>query len=259
MASTEQLALEPVASQLPVRQPTIMGLMQIALETGRVEQLQILQDMHFKQAARDAENDFNIAMNAVQAEITRVAPDAYNKQTQSKWATYPALDKMLRPLYVKNGFSLSFDSGESPAGTVTAFCYVSHCNGHTRRYQSPPVPLPVLGPQGKPVMTDTHGTGSAMSYAKRYLLAYIFNIPVGEEDTDGNGPQPEHGVMDEQEFKERLKHFDKCETLEELQDHWRNSYEEAKKAKDGSAKDAFIAAKDKRKAFLLAELKRAGK
>lgn len=241
-----QMEIEPIARQLPVRQPTTMGLMQMALESGQVEQLKVLQDMHFRELARNAEVEFNLAMNAVQAEITRVVPDAYNQQTKSRWATYAALDKMLRPLYTKQGFSLSFDSGESPADTVIAYCYVSHRDGHTRKYQSPPVPLPTMGPQGKAVMTTTHGTGAAMSYAKRYLLAFIFNIPVGEDDTDGNArPQ-----MDQDELAERLAHFPKCQTFEELEAHFRASYIEAKKSGDQGALDAIITAKNQQKAAL---------
>lgn len=246
----EQLEMTPLTREMEVRKPTVMALMQIALERGQVDQLQILQEMHFKELNRAAENEFNVAMNAAQAEVIRVIPDAYNQQTKSKWATYPALDKMLRPIYLKHGFSLSFDSGNSPAGTVVAHCYVSHREGYTRKYQSPPMPLPVLGPQGKPVMTDTHGTGAAMSYAKRYLLAYMFNIPIGDDDKDGNaGPR-----MDDDELRERLAHFPKCETLAELEAHYRASYVEAKKVGDQGALDAIITAKNTRKA----ELRKAG-
>jgi hypothetical protein len=234
----------PTAKEMQVRQPTTMSLMLLALETGKVEQLQILQEMHFKELARSAEVEFNLAMNAAQTEIIRVVPDAYNQQTKSKWATYAALDKMLRPIYTKHNFSLSFDSGESPAETVIARCYVSHGAGHTRKYQSPPMPLPTMGAQGKAVMTATHGTGAAMSYAKRYLLTFIFNIPVGEDDTDGNGPGPQ---MDQDELKERLAHFPKCDSFDELEQHFRASYMEAKKAKDQGALDAVIMAKNTRK------------
>lgn len=226
---------------------TPLSLMQIALERGQVEQLQILQDMHFKELARSAEVEFNLAMNEAQAEITRVVPDAYNQQTKSKWATYAALDKMLRPVYTRHGFSLSFDSGESPAETVIAACFVSHRAGHTRKYQSPPVPLPVTGAQGKAVMTSTHGTGAAMSYAKRYLLTFIFNIPVGEEDTDGNAPA---AAVDYDELQDRLKYFESCQNLAELEEHWRNSYRWAREQKDQKAIDAINTCKNARKAQL---------
>lgn len=236
---------------------TTLSLMQFALERGQVEQLQILQDMHFKQLERDAEAEFNLAMNAVQSELGRVAANMNNVQTKSKYADYAALDRAIRPIYTKHGFSLSFDSGESLPETVVAYCYVSHRAGHTRKYQSPAMPLPVMGPQGKAVMTATHGTGAAMSYAMRYLLKFIFNIAIGEDDTDGNTSKQSaggSGQMDQKEAQERYDYFKKCETFQELQEHWLASRGEAKKFGDQKAVEAFDYAKNQRKE----ELRKAG-
>lgn len=225
---------------------TPLSLMQIALERGQVEQLQILQDMHFKQMARDAEIEFNLAMNAVQMEIGRVAPDANNPQTKSKYATYAALDKVLRPIYTKHGFSLSFDSGDSATETVVAYCFVSHRAGHTRKYQSPAMPADGKGAKGGDVMTKTHATGAAMSYAMRYLLKFIFNIAIGEDDTDGN--LEENGHFDS--LEERLEWIANAKDLTELQKLYSDAYRDARSAKDGQAMLRIIKAKDARKAEL---------
>lgn len=234
---------------------TPLSLMQFALERGQVEQLQILQDMHFKQLARDAETDFNLSMNAVQSELGRVAADLNNPQTKSRYASYAALDRAIRPIYTKHGFSLSFDSGESAPETVVAYCYVSHRTGHTRKYSSPAMPADGKGAKGGDVMTKTHATGAAMSYGMRYLLKFIFNIAIGEDDNDGNAPQQRTGgKMDQAEAKERYDYFKKCETFEELQNHWRASRDEAKKAGDKEAMEAFDYAKNIRKE----ELRKAG-
>lgn len=242
----EQMEMTRITREMELKPPTSMALMQIALERGQVEQLQILQEMHFKELARSAEVEFNLAMNAVQSELGRIAPDLTNPQTKSKYASYAALDRVIRPIYTKHGFSLSFDSGESPAETVIAFCYVSHREGHTRKYQSPAMPSDGKGAKGGDVMTKTHATGAAMSYAMRYLLKFIFNIAVGEDDTDGNaGPK-----MDQDELAERLAHFPKCLTFAELEAHWIASYKEAKKTGDQGALDSIIMAKNLRKKAL---------
>src|SRR5438132_1542582 len=89
-----------------------------------------------KALARDAEMQFNEAMNRAQAALGRVAPNLNNPQTKSKYASYAALDRVLRPVYTKEGFSLSFDTAETPhPDTVRVLCYVSHRAGHTRKYQ----------------------------------------------------------------------------------------------------------------------------
>jgi len=229
---------------------TPMSLMQMALETGKADQLQILQEMYFKDLARKAEVEFNLAMNAVQTELGRIAPDLDNKQTSSKYASYAALDRAIRPVYTRHGFSLSFDSGDSAEGTVVAYCYVSHQAGHTRKYQSPAMPLPVMGPQGKAVMTATHGTGAAMSYAMRYLLKFIFNIAIGEDDTDGNGPAMTGADVDA--LQEWIISIEDSSSFEELQQKFAEAY---RANTNQTARDAIIAAKDKRKRVLLAKSK----
>ena len=227
--------------------------MEIALQSGKADQLQILQEMHFKQMARDAEEAFNDAMNAVQAEIGRVKPNLLNPQTRSKYASYDKLDAELRPIYTRHGFSLSFSEEDSTKPNhVRVICYVSR-GGHTRVYRKD-MPVVTTGIKGNEMMTPTHATASADSYGKRYLLKDIFNVAIGEDDDDGNGGQPVRGMMDPDERRERYEHFDKCISFEELEEHWRTSRKAAIDAKDDDAKNAFDAAKNRRKA----ELRQAG-
>src|SRR5207302_7818724 len=60
------------------------------------------------------------------------------------------------------------------------------------------------------VMTTTHGTAAADSYAKRYLLKDIFNIAIGEDDRDGNGP------VDQNWLSQQIAEINRCETQEEI-------------------------------------------
>lgn len=222
-----------------------MDLLSIALRNNAaidvIERLSALQE---RAMARDAEQQFNIAMNAAQAELGRIAPDLHNPQTHSKYASYAALDKILRPIYVRHGFSLSFDSGESAAPeTVLICCYVSHSAGHTRKYQGPPMPADGKGAKGGDVMTKTHATGAAMSYGMRYLLKFIFNVAVGEDDTDGNigaGIEPDR-------LSEHCEWMANAKDMEELRKLFTNAYKEATQAGDKQAQNAYIAAKNKRR------------
>ena len=45
-------------------------------------------------------------------------------------------------------------------------------------------------------MTKTHAMGAGMSYGMRYLLKMIFNVAVGEDDTDGNEPTDDSAITD---------------------------------------------------------------
>jgi hypothetical protein len=150
-----------------------------------LDKLQRLLDMRERMQAREAEVAFNAAMTEAQKEMRPVSTDSANTQTKSKYASYAALDRVLRPVYTKHGFALSFNtSPDAPADHVRILCDVTNC-GHTRRYQID-MPADGKGAKGGDVMTKTHAAGSAASYGMRYLLKMIFNIAVGEADDDGN-------------------------------------------------------------------------
>ncbi len=221
---------------------TPLALMEIALRNNQVEQLQILQDMHFKQMARDAEIEFNQAMNHVQAEIGRIAPNLPNPQTKSKYASYAKLDSVLRPLYTKHGFSLSFDTDPTippEIEMVRVRCYVSHIAGHTRPYHKD-VPCDGKGAKGGDVMTKTHARGAADSYGMRYLLKMIFNVAIGEEDTDGNAPSKKDMLgLDDWVTKITDAH-----NYQEMRESYDKAFAIATEEKNQAAKDALISARE---------------
>lgn len=185
------LALEPKDQQpatLPATtggDPMINMIERVLLDPSiDIAKLERLEQMYERAQTRQAEQAFNAAMAAAQAEMRAVAPDSHNKQTHSDYASYAALDRMARPIYTKHGLALSFNSQESKiAEHVLVLCYVTG-HGFTRTYQAD-MPADGKGAKGGDVMTKTHATGSAFSYAQRYLLRLIFNLAVGEDD-DGN-------------------------------------------------------------------------
>ena len=153
-----------------------------------VEKMERLFAMKERAMDRAAEQAFNAAMAQTQAQMGRISADATNKQTGSKYPTYGKLDAALGPIYTALGFALSFSSGDgAPEGCVRVICYVSHSDGHTRTYQAD-MPNDGKGAKGGDVMTKTHAAGAAFTYGQRYLLKMIFNVAIGEDDTDGNMP-----------------------------------------------------------------------
>lgn len=151
-----------------------------------VDVLERLLAMRKDMAEAQSRTDFHIALTAAQSEMGRIATNAENKQTGSKYANYAALDKVLRPIYTKHGFALSFDTGkaETPE-SVRVICNISHRGGHCEP-RHVDMPADGKGAKGGDVMTRTHATGAAMSYGMRYLLKMIFNVAIGEDDKDGN-------------------------------------------------------------------------
>jgi len=134
--------------------------------------------------ADEARCRFDEAMSATQGEMTRVSADSSNPQTKSRYASYGALDRALRPHYSKHGFRVSFNTLDTaPENYVRVVAYVT-CGGHRETYQID-MPADGKGAKGGDVMTKTHATMSAVTYARRGLLRMIFNIAEGDDD-DGN-------------------------------------------------------------------------
>jgi hypothetical protein len=79
-----------------------------------------------------------------------------------------------------------------------------------------------------------------MSYGQRYLLKYIFNLAIGEDDTDGNNG----------ELIEAIKQIEAIGTIDELQKFFLATVQPYKESMNSAACNALIAAKDKRKAQL---------
>jgi hypothetical protein len=187
---------ERKTSQLPetvVPATTIMEVIARAAvdPNADVEKLERLMAMAERVRAKDAEQAFNAAMTDAQSGMSRISADGNNPSTKSKYATYAALDRVVRPIYTSHGFALSFDTGpDAPADHVRVLCHVSHREGHSRTYRID-MPADGKGAKGGDVMTKTHAVGAAMSYGSRYLLKLIFNVAVGEDDNDGNGASGE--------------------------------------------------------------------
>lgn len=181
---------QAVSIPQPSESAAILHLIERAARDPSVDiaKLNQLLELRTKIEDREARRSFDAAMTAAQADMRAVATDSHNPQTKSKYASYFALDKAIRPVYTKHGFSPTFNTGEATEGWVRILCSVSHRDGHVREYHLD-MPADGKGAKGGDVMTKTHATGSAISYGRRYLLTMIFNIAVG--DDDGNAASGE--------------------------------------------------------------------
>lgn len=152
-----------------------------------VDKLERLMGLYERINDKRAEQEYSAAMQLAQEQTRPVSQDAANPQTRSKYASYAALDKALRPIYTKNGFSLSFSTGDgAPEGYVRVICKVAHKGGHNE-YPHLDLPADGKGAKGNDVMTKTHATMSAVSYGRRGLLKMIFNIAEGDDDGNAAG------------------------------------------------------------------------
>src|SRR5262252_2636442 len=165
-----------------------------------VEKMARILEMRFQLQQQQALTEFNNALAEAQAEMEPVRKDCQNPQTRSKFASFFALDEAVRPIYTEQGLTVSFDTdpANSRPGEILVLAYVSK-GAFTRTYKIM-MPADGVGAKGGMVMTKTHAVGSAVTYARRYLLSAIFNIATSDSDDDGNAagrraPAPAQNAM----------------------------------------------------------------
>ncbi len=138
-------------------EPSI-NVLEMAVKQGAgIETIERLVALQEKMLARQAEIAFNEALNRAQSEIVRVAPDLKNAQTSTKYASYAAIDKIIRPVYTKEGFSLSFSEEDCPKPWCDDADYLHFVseNSHAHLPQRH-APGRCKGAKGRDVMTKTH-------------------------------------------------------------------------------------------------------
>lgn len=191
------------------------------IDIDKMERLLAMQERIF---ARTAEADFNAAMALCQSEMPRIVPTTPNEHTKAPYAALDEVDRVARPIYTRHGFALSFGTTDCPiADFYRQTCKVSHRAGHSEtRFAD--LPVDTVGPNGKPNKTGVQGFGSTMTYGQRYITKLVFNIVIGGEDNDGNGPtlnkeqiaQIEQRMKDAGTDKAKFLGFWKVDSLEKI-------------------------------------------
>ena len=100
-----------------------------------VEALDRMLAMKERVDARAAETAFQQSMQDAQAEMEPIWRDRVNDHTKSRYATLEAIDRAIRPIYTKHGFSLTAGSKTAPAGHVCVVMDCMHRQGYKRAYE----------------------------------------------------------------------------------------------------------------------------
>lgn len=203
----------------------------------QVEKLEQLFELHRRVKEEGNRTVFASALASAQAQMQPVCKDADNPATRSRYASYDALDRAIRPIYTRHGFAISFNTATSTLENhVEVIAYLTHSSGYERTYRID-LPCDGKGARGNDVMTKTHALGSAVTYGKRYLLSSIFNVATTDRqfsrDDDGNAAGGsdvlitseelidlqaliDKGVTDQAAFKKYLTQTYKIDELPEL-------------------------------------------
>jgi len=175
----------PATMQAPIHE----RVLELAISQGApLEKLEKFLDIKREYEANEAKKEFASAMARVHANMPTIAKKLYNSQTRSKYADLGLIIETAKPAYSAEGFFVTFYEGDCPKEDhIRVFADVSHSGGHTKTYYYD-APMEGKGLKGNANMTATHAKASSISYARRYLMCMVLNLPT--MDDDGNSATP---------------------------------------------------------------------
>lgn len=156
-----------------------------SIDIGKLQMLlQMQRDVQHEKSVRM----FNVSMAQAQSEMMQIPRDAINTHTKSRYARMETIDRAMRPIYTKHGFSVRYGSQQSPReGWMRIVCVVAHTGGHfeENHLDAPPDDVGARGTVNK---TPIMAVGSSVTYLRRYLLCMCFNVVLSDDiDADNDG------------------------------------------------------------------------
>ena len=177
--------LEPASREL-----SPMALMQQAIDRGIDPQaLVTLSELAKEWEDRRSEREFSDLFRQFQEEcpdiVKRRQVNVATKNGSSysySFAPLEDIDRIVKPILQRLGFSYSWDSKETD-GRMVVSCSLRHRNGHreTSTFIAPMA-------SGTPTMSEIQKHASSMSYAKRQSLIAVLGITTADTDTDATDP-----------------------------------------------------------------------
>lgn len=114
------------------------------------------------------------ALATVQGKLKHAKKDSANPFFKSSYADLESVWEACRALLAENGLSVMQFPGHYVEGTMSLTTILAHSSGE---WISQEMSLPVSKP-------DAQGSGSALTYMRRYALAAV--VGVYQADDDGN-------------------------------------------------------------------------
>lgn len=162
-----------------------------AVDAGKME---AMANLALKLQTHEQQQQFNRDKNAAIMEMPVITKDGRiliaDKNTgavrqQGRFARIEDIDRVVRPIAMRHNLAYSWDIGDE-GGVPKVYIELSHANGFVQR--SSGMRLPIDSSGGK---NNVQGSGSSVTYGKRYTLCAAFNIQTEGVDDDGTeGGQP---------------------------------------------------------------------
>jgi hypothetical protein len=114
------------------------------------------------------------ALSIVQGKLSHAKKDSANPFFKSKYADLESVWDACRDLLAANGLSVMQFPGEYIDGTMSMITILAHSSGE---WIGQEMSLPVSKP-------DAQGSGSALTYMRRYALAAVVGVVQADDDAN---------------------------------------------------------------------------
>lgn len=151
-----------------------------------VNKLEKLLDVQERILDRQAEQEFQAAMAAMQADLPIVERNGEIKvqgQVRSRFAKFEDINRACLPVLQRHGFSITFETNQGQ-GFVAVIGVLRHSSGHKESTMLQ-IPLDTSGSKN-----SVQAVGSSVSYGKRYVMSALLNINTTDDDDDGVAAVP---------------------------------------------------------------------
>jgi ERF superfamily len=175
------------------------SLLQICANAARdpktdVAKMQAILGMLEDQQTKAARAEFDAAMLDAKEDLLPVIKDSWNPHTKSKYANLEKVSAAIDPVAKRHGFTISYGMADSPLDDhYRILADVTHntiVNGKrvsfTKQFLAD-IGMDTVGAKGGGTKSGAQGSGSSISYGRRYLKAMIFDLAIVGEDNDGAG------------------------------------------------------------------------
>lgn len=170
--------------------PTLAMIARAASDPNvSVEKMVALEQLHERMIDRAAKEAYMRAFSAAMMEMPTITKNGAIKnnsgQVQSRFSKWEDVDRVVRPILKRHGLVMTFKIGEAPNKALSVCAVLIHVGGHAEEGGFMPLPVDASGNKN-----PVQGTGSAMSYGKRYTTIAMLNIITEGSDDDGRGGEP---------------------------------------------------------------------
>lgn len=161
------------------------------------EAIRVLVELKREEDAIRAKRDFRAAFNAFQAECPQIPKDKISEQVTRgggkrvmKYSALDTVDRVVRPLLIKHGFSYSWSSVPD-GGKLAVTCTLGHIGGHEEKASA------LVTPDKNAPMNDSQRDGSTTAYGERYSLLMVLGLAT-TDDTNGAPPADREPLEEDQ-------------------------------------------------------------